>query len=191
MNIDVAYLKQVKKVMLNHASLRREVIKVSGDALHHAKRAIFALHKGDKKEAKQKLDQSKVLLKKVEAFQKKDAKMMNEGSYKAAVEEFVEASLFYSFLSTGNIGKVSSMKVEESVYIAGLCDVPGELYRYAIMAATNKDEKTVKACVEMGQAIIGELIEFNLTSYLRQKYDQAKKAMQKLEIVQYELSLRK
>ena len=48
----------------------------------------------------------------------------------------------------------------------------------------------VKKCVEMGQEIIGELIEFNLTSYLRTKFDQAKRAAQKLEYVDYELSLR-
>jgi predicted translin family RNA/ssDNA-binding protein len=38
--------------------------------------------------------------------------------------------------------------------------------------------------------IIGELIEFNLTSYLRNKFDQAKSAAQKLEQVVYEVSLR-
>ena len=38
--------------------------------------------------------------------------------------------------------------------------------------------------------IIGELIEFNLTSYLRTKLDQAKQAVHKLEQVVYEVSIR-
>ena len=43
----------------------------------------------------------------------------------------------------------------------------------------------------MAQEIIGELIEFNLTSYLRNKFDQAKGAVRKIEHVVYEVSLRK
>ncbi len=42
----------------------------------------------------------------------------------------------------------------------------------------------------MAQDITGELIEFNLTSYLRNKFDQAKSAVQKIEKVVYELSLK-
>ena len=43
----------------------------------------------------------------------------------------------------------------------------------------------------MAQEIMGELIEFDLTSYLRTKFDQAKQAVRKLEEVVYEVSLRK
>mgnify|MGYP006427846915 FL=1 len=48
----------------------------------------------------------------------------------------------------------------------------------------------VEQCTAMGNEIVGELIEFNFTKYLRTKFDQAKQAVHKLEIVQYELSLR-
>jgi len=48
----------------------------------------------------------------------------------------------------------------------------------------------VKKCSQLSNDIIGELIEFNLTSYLRTKFDQAKQANQKLEYVVYELSLK-
>ncbi len=57
-------------------------------------------------------------------------------------------------------------------------------------SATNSDSKTVYACQSMANEIIGELIEFHLTSYLRTKFDQAKQSTQKLEIVVYEMSLR-
>jgi hypothetical protein len=42
----------------------------------------------------------------------------------------------------------------------------------------------------VAQEIIGELIEFNLTSYLRTKFDQAKGAVQKLEEINYQISLK-
>ena len=98
--------------------------------------------------------------------------------------------MFYDFFTTGKIGEVKDIPIGFESYLAGLCDVPGELLRFAVKAATAKDIKTVKKCAEMAQEIIGELIEFNLTSYLRTKFDQAKQAVRKLEEVVYEVSLR-
>ncbi|MFH1286836.1 MAG: hypothetical protein ABII02_03740 [Candidatus Magasanikbacteria bacterium] len=185
------YTAKLRKHMLGFATKRRDVIKMSGDALHHAKRAIFAMHKDDLKEAEAKLKQSEALFSGLHKKFSKDSEITNEGSYKAGLEEYVEASLFYQFLTTGRMGELRGLDIVPHVYIAGICDVPGELLRYATKAATNKDEKTVKKCAEMAKEIVGELIEFNLTSYLRTKFDQAKRAVQKIEYIQYELSLRK
>lgn len=188
--LDKPHIRLLKKSILSYAEKRRDMIKSSGDALHHAKRAIFSLHRGNEKEAKQKIDLATKMLTSLEKKFNKLPQMLHEGSYKAAVEEYVEAVLFYQFVTTGKIGKVKTVNVEPEVYIAGLCDVPGELYRYAINAATHHDEKTVKACADLANEIVGELIEFNLTSYLRNKFDQAKQAVHKLEKVVYELSLK-
>ena len=40
--LDKKYLNSIKKNLLQYAEVRREVIKSSDDALHNAKRAIFA-----------------------------------------------------------------------------------------------------------------------------------------------------
>lgn len=183
------YITSLKKHTLSYANRRRDIIKQSDDALHQAKRAIFAMHRDNMKEAAQKIGQVE---KKFKALQKKykgDKRALTEGAYRAGLEEYVEAKLFYQFLSTGKIGEIKGMGITPESYIAGLCDVPGELYRYAIKAATEKDIATVKRCAAMAQTIVGALIEFNLTKYLRTKFDQAKSAVQKLERVVYELSL--
>ncbi len=188
--LDNKYTEKMKQHFLSYASVRRDVIKLSDDALHLAKRAIFAMHRDDMKEADIKLKESETLLAKLQADAKKDPRVTDEGAYRAAVEEYVESMLFLQFLKTGNIGKITSLAIDPESYVAGLCDVPGELYRYAIKAATEKDIAMVKKCADMGQEIAGALIEFNLTSYLRNKFDQAKQAVQKLEQVVYEVSLR-
>lgn len=188
--IDKKYLLSLKKQLHLYANVRRDVIKVSGDALHHAKRAIFALHRDDTKEAKQKLAQCEKLLKQLAKKHKSHPAAQREGSYNAALEEYVEATLFLQFLNKGTMSKITSLSIADEIYLAGLCDVPGELYRYAVRAATANDLQTVKKCAEMGTLIVGELIEFNLTKYLRTKFDQAKAMARKLEYVVYELSLR-
>lgn len=190
MAINKIYMSKLRESLHEYALVRREVIRETGDALHHAKRAIFSLHRADQKEAEMKLGEAEAIFKKLHVKYKNDVKTKDEGSYKAAGEEYVEAVLFYQFITTGKIGEVKTFDIDPEVYLAGLCDVPGELYRYAIKAATNKDIKTVKKCSDAAGEIIGELIEFNLTSYLRTKFDQAKLAAQKLEYIVYEASLK-
>ncbi len=187
--LDKKYIRSLKKDALQYAEKRRKVIKDSGDALHHAKRAIFAMHKGDMKEAEQKIKEAGLVFKALLKKYKGDSRISSEGAFRAGVEEYVEAVLFYQFLTTGNIGQLTSIPIDGENYVAGLCDVPGELYRYAIKAATEKDLATVKKCADMAQEITGELIEFNLTKYLRNKFDQAKNAVQKIERIVYELSI--
>lgn len=183
-------MNKLRASLHEYALVRREVIRETGDALHYAKRAIFSLHRDDQKEAKMKLEEAEAVFDKLHAKYENDVKTKDEGSYKAAVEEYVEAVLFYQFITTGKINEIKIFTIEPEVYLAGLCDVPGELYRYAIKAATNKDIKTVKKCSDAAGEIIGELIEFNLTSYLRTKFDQAKLAAQKLEYIVYESFLK-
>lgn len=187
--LDTKYLGKLRKGFHTYASKRVDVINQSNEALHHAKRAIFSLHRDDVREAEEKLNQVESIISGVLKSHQKDAKLMHEGALLAALEEYVEAKLFFDFVASGKIGEVK-LVTDGEVYLAGLCDVPGELYRYAIKAATERDIKTVKKCADMAQEIIGELIEFNLTSYLRTKFDQAKQSAHKLEQVVYEVSLR-
>jgi len=184
------YIETVRQHLLDYAAKRREVIKTTGDALHHAKRAIFALQRDDRDEAQAKLKDVEAIFKTLNQTYKKNPLVLAEGSYAAALEEYVEAKLLYGFLTTGKIGPIRELPVPDESYVAGLCDVPGELYRYAIKSATERDYAMAKKCAEMASEIIGELIEFNLTSYLRTKFDQAKQALHKLEQVVYEVSLR-
>lgn len=184
------YVDKLKKNLHEYALIRRDVIKNSDDALHHAKRVVFDLHRGDVKEAEQKLRLVETIMKDLVKRNKKNPEIQDEGVFAAALEEYVEASLFYQFLKTGEMGEVKGLDVPGEVYLAGLCDVPGELFRYAIRAATNHDMATVKKCSLAAEEIIGELMEFNLTKYLRNKFDQAKQAAHKLEVVVYETTLR-
>jgi translin len=188
--LNKAYFNKLRDNLHAYALKRREVINQTGDALHHAKRAIFSLHRDDQKEAEGKLAAAKSILDQINKKYNKDLKILDEGSYKAALEEYVEAFLFYQFITKGKIDKID-LPVEDDVYLAGLCDVPGELQRYAVKAATKRDEATVQKCAVAAEEIIGELIEFDLTSYLRTKFDQAKQALRKIEEVVYELSLKK
>lgn len=186
--LDTKHLKQIRKHLHDYAMVRRDVIKDSGDMLHHAKRAIFELHAGNKKAAKAKITSAETLLKKLQKRAKTRPEIVNEGSYKQALEEYVEAILFMSFVTGKPVAFTKKAGIADEVFLAGLCDLPGELHRYAIKAATEGDKETVLDCADMATQIIGELIEFHLTKYLRTKFDQAKASLKRIEVLVYELS---
>ena len=188
--LEKKYLNSLKKELHVYAERRRDIISHAGDALHHAKRAIFDMQRDDMKEADIKIKKAEALLKGLTKKYAKDSNLIREGALNAGVEEYVEAKLFYAFLSGEKIGRIDTFPIHRDVYLAGLCDLPGELYRYAIRAATRHDAKTVEACAYAAAEIIGVLMEFHLTKYLRNKFDQAKNAVHKLEHVVYELSIR-
>ena len=175
---------------MDYSAKRREMIKSAGDAQHLAKKAIFAMQRDSATEAGENLRNAEAILTDLNQKYKKVTGIFEEGSYKAALEEFVEASIFNQYLQKKTIGKLSKIKVGPDIFISGLCDVPGELLRYAIKSATEKKFEEVKRCRQAADEIIGELVDMNLTGYNRQKFDQAKQALHKLEQILYEVSIR-
>lgn len=188
--LDKKYFNQVRQELLDYAAKRRDIIKSAGDAQFLSKKAIFAMQRDDAGEAQKYLSQAEKILLDLNEKNKKDLGIFEEGSYKAALEEFIEASIFNQYLQKKTIGKLPGLKVEPDIFISGLCDVPGELLRYAIKSATEKKFEEVKKCRQAADEIITELVDMNLTGYNRQKFDQAKQALHKLEQVLYEVSIR-
>jgi translin len=170
---------------------RREIIGRSADALHKSKIAIFTIHRQQFEEAAKLLVEIESTLAKLEPSFKKSPGLRYEGSYKAAIEEYAEAKLLYGILVDKTLKPIKAVKLEFDSYLAGLCDVTGELIRSATLAATAGDMKQVYWIRDIITDILGELVIFNLTAYLRTKYDQAKGNLRKIEQMVYELSLKR
>ncbi len=188
--IDKKYLGKIRAEMLSYSRMRRDMIKTAGDAQHLSKKAIFAFQRDDKKGGEECLSQAEKIILNLTNKYKKDTAIFEEGSYRAALEEFAEASIFFQFLSKKSLGKILKIEIDPDVFIGGLCDVPGELLRYAIKSATERKFDEVKKCHDSAEEIIGELVDMDLTGYNRQKFDQAKQALHKLEQVVYEVSMK-
>lgn len=190
---------ELKKEYNAYELARRELITVSSGVLSKAKQAIFALHRDDEKEAARLLDEVEktfaVLGKK---FGKIDG-LQWEGAYRAALEEYVEAKLFYGFLQGGSRAQrtvlvnrkgQSFARIDADTYLAGLSDLTGELTRKCVQRATEHRVVEVEKLVEEVRLIIGELIKFDITGYLRTKYDQAKQNLRRVEEVLYDIKIR-
>ncbi len=188
--INKKYFQKVRQDLLSYAEKRREVIKTAGDAQHLSKRAIFALQRDDRSEADESLSKAEKALHELTRKFAKDVRIFDEGSFKASLEEYTEATLFKQFLDGKEIGEIKGFKLDSDAYVSGLCDVPGEIVRYAIKSATERDYDTVKRCYAVSETIIAALVDMDLTGYNRQKFDQAKQALNKLQQIVYEVSLK-
>jgi predicted translin family RNA/ssDNA-binding protein len=55
-------------------------------------------------------------------------------------------------------------------------------------AGNNEEVENIKSIVNQ---LLGELSEFDMTGYLRTKFDQAKNALRRVEQINYEVRIRK
>jgi predicted translin family RNA/ssDNA-binding protein len=184
------FLKQLNKNYKNHESERRQIISLSNVILHNSKRAIFSMHRGDIEKTKESLSEIEKLLK---DLSKKfgTSRIEQEGSYRASVEEYVEAKMFFNVVSGKKIDKFNDLEISTEGYIGGLCDLTGELVRQAVNKASQGKIEEAKKAKEIIEDIMAELVEFDMTGYLRTKYDQARSNVKKIEQINYEISLRK
>ncbi len=187
-----SFFKDIEKRYVTYERAYRELVAGSNAALNAAKRAIFALHRGDAKGGAVLVAESERILTGFEPLFKKEPLLRSEGAYRAGVEEFVEANLFAQFLDRKPLGRLAGLgEVDAELYLGGLSDLTGELVRYAMSRATAHDDKEVRRAKETLDAVMEFLIGLDLTGYLRTKFDQAKNSARRMDEIMYDRSLRK
>ena len=180
----------LKKDYQKHGGERRQIISLSNVILHDSKRVIFSLHRGDEKTAAASLVEIEKALTHLE---KKfgHARVSEEGAYRAGIEEYVEAKLFYMVSTGKKVDKIKAIKLDPDSYLGGISDLTGEMVRRAINQASAGNFGEVEKIKNAISEIMAELVEFDMTGYLRTKYDQAKNNLRKIEQVAYEVKLRR
>ena len=187
--INKKFIQKLQKDYKESNSERRQIISLANVVLHDSKRIIFALHRGDMKKAEDSFVEIEKLLAKLEK-QFTWKRIYQEGSFKAGVEEYVEAKMFYFVLTGKKIDKIKNMKFTYESYLGGICDTTGELVRRAVNEAAKGNMGEVEKLHGIINDIVGELAEFDMTGYLRTKYDQARGNLRKIEQVNYEVKMR-
>ncbi len=184
----------IAKAMVERMALidcsRRELQQVASEGLAASKRAIFAFHREDQVAAEEQLALAEARLGTGAAIVKKVPKLAQEGSWRAAQEEYAEADLLRQYLEKGVLGKVTAIADDPEIYLGGLSDITGELVRRSVLHATDGDHETVERIFEDVRRVVELLMDMDLTGGLRSKLDQAKQNLRKLEEIRYDLSLR-
>jgi len=183
-----------QKIFINHAendTARRKIISESSAAQHLAKQAIFDLQRNKENEAQEKLKQALEMFQSLEKRFGSDQRLRNEGSWKAGLEEFVEAKLFMDFYSDKAITGLSDLHVETEEYLGGLSDLTGEIVRMMVIWTIKNDFVKITRAHQTIDEVIANLMENNFGGYLRTKFDQAKRNLQRSEQILYDWQMNK
>jgi len=187
--IDKKLLTSLKENYQASETQRRQINSAANVILFESKKTIFALQRNDFKIASQKLSE---LEKSLAQLEKRfgSGRLQQEGSYRAAVEEYLESRTLYDIIKDHKIKPVKNLNLDYSGYLGGICDMIGELVRYATnLAAAGKFNEVAKI-KKLAEDIMTQLVDFDMTGYLRTKYDQSRNHLRKLEQMAYEIKLR-
>jgi len=187
--INEKFLAELKKDYQANESQRRQIISASNNILFEAKKTIFALQRQDFKIAEEKITGNETALKNLESrfgFER----LHREGAYKAAAEEYLEGKTLSLVIKNKKIEATKGLQLDYEAYLGGICDMIGELVRYATNQAAKGKFNEVAKIKKIAEDVMGQLIDFDMTGYLRTKYDQSRGHLRKLEQMAYEIKLR-
>ncbi|MAG60354.1 hypothetical protein CL619_01070 [archaeon] len=182
-------LSKIQKELAAYDSKREELIKKSRDVLKLSKLLIYAVHRDEIQKATEFKTTIETELKQLESIAAHDTKLQYEGSYKIAVQEYVEAILYLDFVQTGEVKVLSNLHPEH--YLLGLADLPGELVRRAVFQASKGNKEAVEKIRDAVDNIYGQFLTLNSRgNELRKKVDSIKYSLNKLQDLVLELKLR-
>ncbi len=189
--LDKKDLESIKTKIDKYEQERDKVIRTSRDVIKLSKKVIYALHRKDMKSAAAAVKQMGSEFKSM-ASVAKHPKILSSGSYKVAVQEYVEALCFYELMKDNRIPTNAKLKLDPEFYLMGLIDLTGELVRKAINSAIKGDYKTSVKLKDLVSDLYDELLLFDFAGgELRKKFDSVKYDLKKLDDLVLSLKLSK
>lgn len=182
-------MEQVRGRMELYDKLREDLIKGSRDVQKLSKQAIFAVHRGNFKESRNKLDQSRVMLESI-LDRMSNSASLRQGAVSNCIEEWAEGMLFLEWMTSRKMLTKEDLRfVNDVEYVGGLSDFTGEIGRVAVAYATNRNVDGVKEVMQTDAIILSALAELNVTGRFTKKVDAVATNLRKVEDIVYELTL--
>ena len=185
--IDPNDFESLKQELEDYDKARDHVISKSNEIVKLSKVIIYSVQR-EELNLNRELSEMR---KKVIELREIKGDLRQEGSYKVAIQEYVEAMTFYEIINNGKLPTRTQLKVNAEDYLMGLCDLTGELLRKAMNYAIYKRYTDVFRIKELVSDIYYYFLRLNLrNSELRKKSDAIKYNLRKIEDVVFELKLR-
>ncbi len=189
--IDKNDFKEMLDENAQYDSQRDLLIKKSRDVLKLSKQTIYSIHRNEIGQADEFIEKMKCEVEKLEEYISKHNKLYYQGAYKVAVQEYVEAMLFYGFVKDKKLYTREELGVETDYYLLGVADLTGELMRKAILDSTKENYESVKEIRDAIEELHFELSKFDFRdNEMRRKYDSIKYDLKKIENLILELKLK-
>ena len=170
--------------------LRDELIRKSRDIIKLSKKIIYSLHREELKEAHTEVKEIKEKVKEIKSLTK--SRIKDVGYLRNAFQEYVEAMCFYDYVNKKTLPTAKELGVEVESYLLGVCDLTGELMRYATNNFLRGKFDVVLDVKKLMENIYDELMLFDFRNgELRQKFDSIKYSLKKLNDLEIEIMKKK
>jgi predicted translin family RNA/ssDNA-binding protein len=202
--LPVEELETVRIKMVAFDEKREQVIKRCRDVQKLSKQAIFSLHRNEKKKARNQLNTAMSKAQAIsEEFDFATESELRSGSFQNAMEEWVEGRLFEAWLDSDSVNILSPtelqaeltppLKMTHEEYLGGLVDFTGEVGRWAVLKATQRNKVAVEKALAADLTVEASMILLGtaMPGKMNKKSSALRNNVKKLEHVLYELSLLK
>jgi len=181
----------IKKNLDSFDIEREKIIKKSREIIHLSKKIIYSLHREDLNYAAKQIPNIKKEISKLKEVGLKTRGIEETGSFKVAVQEYVEAIAFFEFIKNKKLIENKQLNMNDEYYLMGICDLTGEVVRFAVNSAAKEKYDNALLSKEFVDQIYGEMLKFDFKGgELRRKFDSIKYDLKKLEDLVYELKLK-
>lgn len=190
--INTKYFDGVKDKIESFDEQREILIKKTRDVIKLSKQIIYSVHRDEFEKAEELIKQIKSKLAELDKITKDHAALYYSGSYKIAVQEYVEAITYFEVIKNKKLPTHDELGVDLEYYLLGLMDLTGELVRKAINLAIKEDYETAILIKGFVSDLYGELLKLDLrASELRKKFDSIKYDLNRLEDLVFQIKLKK
>lgn len=184
--LDNESFKEIESYLKEEDSRREEIITTSRIILKNSKSAIYSLHRKEIDKAKELIDESKIIIEKLNKIIIKHPHLKQ--SMENALEEYCEACCFYGFIANKKIPSYKELNLEPHTYLGGISDLTGELGRRSVLEAIAKNRSEVSEIRDLVDEIYGVFARLDLRNgELRKKGDSIKWNLNKIEEVLHDM----
>jgi len=143
-----------------------------------SKQSILMLHNGEPEKAQRLISEAANLLNEVRGVGEAFPGIQSSETVVAARQEYAEAAILHSLITLKKYPTPEELGVEETDYVLGLADVPGELRRQALDSLREGDLEAAESSLETMEEIYLYLVEAEEASMMlkgmRRKLDVAR-----------------
>lgn len=183
-------IKKMQDELERTGRSRSRIISRTHGLGREAKHVGFKLQRNDFDGASKSLAEIEKQLKPLIAEAEKTG-LRNEGSLKAVIEEYLESLYLFYVLRKKSLPVKLPFRVSADEQLGALADLTGELVRAATLEVSQGDVKRVQSYRDATEEFFGVLLQMDLHGQLRQKRDDARRNLRRLEEIIYDLAIKK
>lgn len=182
-------IERIREEMKEQVKTKDSVFGATREFTREAKGIIYSIHRRQLPEAKKRLAKLHPQIGWLMGKARTRPQLWN--MCQGAAEEYAEAACFYAVMAEEPFPDPKQLGIDSEAYLAGLCDLTGEIMREAVIEATKGNTAEVERLHAFTEDIMGKFIQLDLSNgELRKKADSIKWNLSKIEQVVYDIKMR-